>query len=166
MLVDEMTKVVGLTPYGNCPVQAEGTVNGNPAYFRARGDGWSFAVSLPGVDPVNINAATDAGAVYYREGNWGAWPDAGWMAEIEAAAIITDCVAEMGGVPWPRRHAGRVELALRGLPNVVLGWFGRVPRWCRPVAWLLFKAWRFAAWLVGPAVRELALRRGAGSGEG
>jgi hypothetical protein len=160
-----MMNTEGLIPYGNCPVQADGTVNGNPAYFHARGDGWSFAVSLPGVDPVDIDAATDAGAIYCRHGYWGAWPDAGWMTEAEAAALISDCVAEMGGAPWPRRHAGRLELILRGLPNVVLGWFGRVPRWCRPVAWMLFRAWRLTAWLVGPIVRALALRRGAGNRE-
>ena len=79
-----MMEIEGLTPYGNCPVQAEGTVNGNPAYFRARGDGWSFAVSLPGVDPVEIDSVSDPRAVYYREGDWGAWPDAGWMTEAEA----------------------------------------------------------------------------------
>jgi len=153
-------KLEGLIPYGNCPVQADGTVDGNPAYFRARGDGWSFAVSLPGVDPVEIDSPTDADAIYYREGDWGAWPDAGWMSEAEAAALMADCVAEMGGTPWPRRHAGRLELALRSLPNVVLGWFGRVPRWCRPV---VYKAWRLTAWAIRPAVRALALRRGAGN---
>ena len=26
---------------GNCPVQAEGKINGKPFYFRARGECWS-----------------------------------------------------------------------------------------------------------------------------
>lgn len=35
---------------GNCPVQAEGTINGEPFYFRARWDHWSLGV---GGDPVS-----------------------------------------------------------------------------------------------------------------
>ena len=29
---------------GNCPVQAEGTIDGRPFYFRARGQSWSMGI--------------------------------------------------------------------------------------------------------------------------
>lgn len=29
---------------GNCPVQAEGTIDGKPFYFRARGSSWSMSI--------------------------------------------------------------------------------------------------------------------------
>lgn len=32
-------------PSGNCPVQAEGYINGHPFYFRARGAFWSLRVN-------------------------------------------------------------------------------------------------------------------------
>lgn len=37
---------------GYCPVQAEGTVNGNPFYFRARHGDWSLHITAPNTDPV------------------------------------------------------------------------------------------------------------------
>jgi len=41
--------------YGSGPVQAEGTINGFPFYFRARHDMWTFSISeSPEVDPVDI----------------------------------------------------------------------------------------------------------------
>lgn len=58
---------------GNCPVQAEGFVDGRPFYFRARGDGWEFWVG----EPWTAEAFTISGP-------YGRWPDAGWMP-IEAA---------------------------------------------------------------------------------
>ena len=32
-------------PWGACPVQAEGTVDGLPFYFRARGGEWTLSVA-------------------------------------------------------------------------------------------------------------------------
>lgn len=32
-------------PSGNCPVQAEGTINGFPFYFRSRGGHWSLSIA-------------------------------------------------------------------------------------------------------------------------
>lgn len=65
---------------GNCPVQAEGTINGEPFYFRARGSHWSM--SIGGED---IIAHPD----WYYEEPYGDEPfDAGWMAEWEAVEFI------------------------------------------------------------------------------
>src|SRR5688572_3651548 len=64
---------------GNCPVQAEGRIDGKPFYFRARGMSWSLEI---GAEPV-------------RNPEWGYredWGDtmfaAGWMDESEAMRLI------------------------------------------------------------------------------
>ncbi len=68
---------------GNCPVQAEGTIDGVPFYFRSRGDQWSFGV---GPEPVG-------------EPEWehiepyGEWPEAGWITTGQAMAFIDKAVA-------------------------------------------------------------------------
>jgi hypothetical protein len=50
---------------GLCPVQAEGTMDGFPFYFRARHTGWSLTVAAPGQEPVDvwINAHIDGGEI-------------------------------------------------------------------------------------------------------
>ncbi|HDA7126329.1 TPA: hypothetical protein O5T86_001262 [Staphylococcus aureus] len=65
---------------GNCPVQAEGTINGEPFYFRARGERWSM--SIGGDDVVG---APD----WYHEEDFGETAfAAGWMSESEARGFI------------------------------------------------------------------------------
>lgn len=63
---------------GNCPVQAEGTINGEPFYFRARGEHWSLEI-------------TDAEGKLvweydedYPHGQY----SAGWMTEDDAKTFI------------------------------------------------------------------------------
>lgn len=69
---------------GNCPVQAEGTVNGQPFYFRARGEHWSMGI---GGDPVGEPK-------WYREREWpGGEYAAGWMDEKEALSLIESTAA-------------------------------------------------------------------------
>lgn len=63
---------------GNCPVQAEGTIGGEPFYFRARGARWSIGV---GGEPVGA-------PVWHYEEPYGDWPEAGWITEEEARAFI------------------------------------------------------------------------------
>lgn len=67
---------------GNCPVQAAGTVDGWPFYFRARGEWWSFSVVEMGEDPFGAD-----GWWNYKE-KWGEWPAAGWMTREEAMGCI------------------------------------------------------------------------------
>lgn len=62
--------------YGNCPVQAEGIINGLPFYFRARWDRWTLGI---GGDPIMA-------PVWSCEEDC---PDAGWMEDEEAIAHIT-----------------------------------------------------------------------------
>lgn len=64
---------------GNCPVQAEGTIDGHSFYFRARGSRWS----------IEIGGDIDAGnPLWTYSESYGVWPDAGWMPEVEALAFI------------------------------------------------------------------------------
>lgn len=67
---------------GNCPVQADGTIGGEPFYFRARGSHWSMGI---GPQPV------DAPEWYHQE----LWCDdpygAGWMSKEEAERMIRIC---------------------------------------------------------------------------
>lgn len=75
---------------GNCPVQAEGTVNGVPFVFKARGERWRLAI---GEDPVAVSRGEKEG--WYREADWGDKPfAAGWMPREEARAIIERCAAD------------------------------------------------------------------------
>ena len=76
---------------GNCPVQAEGTVNGKPFYFRARGEHWSM--SIGGADPV--------GEPEWDHAEWfGEWPDAGWMTPQQAEAFLRAAAARYAeGLP-------------------------------------------------------------------
>lgn len=66
---------------GKCPVQAEGTINGKPFYFRARGEEWSL--SIGGEDVV-------CDPDWYYEEPYGDEPFmAGWMPEDEARKFIS-----------------------------------------------------------------------------
>lgn len=68
---------------GNCPVQAEGTIDGKPFYFRARGEHWTVGI---GADPVGVPDW------HYGE-DYGDEPfAAGWMSEGEARAFIEKAV--------------------------------------------------------------------------
>ena len=75
---------------GNCPVQGEGTINGKPFYFRARGDSWSLGI---GGDPV--------GNPEWEHQEWyGTWPDAGWMEPEQAEAFLMAAAARFAqGLP-------------------------------------------------------------------
>lgn len=66
---------------GNCPVQAEGTIDGEPFYFRARGERWSIGI---GGDVV---ADPDW---YYEEPYPGEKFAAGWMTDDEARKFISE----------------------------------------------------------------------------
>ena len=75
---------------GACPVQADGTINGVPFYFRARGQRWQMAI---GEDPVEISCGMKDG--WYKEEPWGKEMfDAGLMSEETAKEIIERCAEE------------------------------------------------------------------------
>jgi hypothetical protein len=68
---------------GCCPVQAYGTIDGIPFFFRSRGDKWSFGV---GPEPVGDPE-------WKHIEPYGVWPDAGYIMTDEAEAFINKAVA-------------------------------------------------------------------------
>ena len=75
---------------GMCPMQAEGTIDGVPFYFRAEGHHWSFSV---GENPINIALGWSEG--FYRREEWGdSMFAAGYMDETTARQIIEKCATE------------------------------------------------------------------------
>lgn len=89
---------------GNCPVQSEGTINGVPYYFRARGEHWSMAI---GPDPVDISCGFKEG--WYKEQEWGDNPyAAGWMDVDEARKLIEQCAEEYNTAISAKAEANRV----------------------------------------------------------
>jgi hypothetical protein len=64
---------------GVCPVQAEGTVDSEPFYFRARGQRWTMSIGGDVLDCADWRSGAPRG-----EGEY----DAGWMSHDEAWEII------------------------------------------------------------------------------
>jgi hypothetical protein len=64
---------------GNCPVQAEGTIDGYGFYFRARGTTWSVEIYDGGKEPwTTVQKYSEPTQPYA----------AGWMTEDEAKGFI------------------------------------------------------------------------------
>ena len=84
--------------YGSGPVQAEGTINGFPFYFRARHDTWTFAISEnPEIDPVDIQIIeTGKRYGFFAEGRLGKeWEYlASYMDSDKVTEIIKKCSKE------------------------------------------------------------------------
>lgn len=94
-----MATILVETIGGNCPVQAEGTVNGNPFYFRARGQAWSLCIG--GEDVV-------AQPEWFWRQSYGTEPfEAGWMTEDEARGFI-QAAAERWAAGAPSMQAWRL----------------------------------------------------------
>ena len=74
--------------YGFCPVQADGTVDGTPFYFRARGRSWRIGI---GGDVVSNPDWGHAGQ--YGDGPF----DAGCMDHAEAETFIRESVSMFRG---------------------------------------------------------------------
>ena len=81
--------------FGLAPVQATGTVNGFPFYFRARYDFWTFAISEnEKVDPVDIQTfETGQKHGFFAEGQFGKEGEyeASYMDTDTARALIIQC---------------------------------------------------------------------------
>lgn len=67
-------------PSGNCPVQAEGTINGNFFSFRARGTQWALELYEDG--KLGNTLYCSYGEHLHK------WPEAGWITEEEARKFI------------------------------------------------------------------------------
>ena len=69
---------------GNCPVQAEGVIDGAPFYFRARGNRWSMSIGGP-----DVVMHPDW---YYQESYGDEEYAAGWMPAYVALGFIARAV--------------------------------------------------------------------------
>ena len=78
---------------GDCPVQAEGTINGKRFYFRARGNRWRLEVS-PDAEGDYLSWPDKPDPWCYEQ-DYGDGPfDAGWMSEDEARLMIVKGAAQ------------------------------------------------------------------------
>lgn len=83
-------------PYGNCPVQSEGTINGLPFYFRSRGGHWRLSIArTPKGDPFDyqnclVHLEEYKGRHHHRdlEINDGHLFAAGWADKDECVEFI------------------------------------------------------------------------------
>lgn len=86
------------TIQGPAPVQAEGTVNGFPFYFRARHDQWTFSISEdPEIDPVDIQMDEQGRKHgFFAEGRVGGeWEyAASYLDDNSVRRIIERCASE------------------------------------------------------------------------
>lgn len=94
---------------GNCPVQAEGLIDGHSLYFRARGSQWSLTIGNDG--------GREPPLFGYIE-NWGTWPDAGYMSDVTALSMIDKAVTRYRE-ERPKR-IGRDDA--RWTPHVLRAW--------------------------------------------
>lgn len=88
-----------------CPVQAEGDVDGDKFYFRARWDSWTFSIpSNPADDAVEVSIGAAEGYHYKQDyGVKESW-SAGWMELDEAEAFIRQAADEYRA--WKQRARG------------------------------------------------------------
>jgi hypothetical protein len=52
-----------------CPQQYQGTVDGNPAYFRLRHSHWRFCIVEPDGDPIGPGRTPEKKVLFYKEGD-------------------------------------------------------------------------------------------------
>lgn len=78
---------------GECPVQATGTIDGEPFYFRARWGTWRLSIGSDFEDDTKGMAVHGRNVVgrprWSYEEEWGEGPfDAGWMSKGDAIKMI------------------------------------------------------------------------------
>lgn len=113
---------------GNVPVQGAGTVQRAGGtdlhwYFRARGAAWTLDVGVGELDEMAWYV-DHRDAVWSAGGDWGTWPEAGWMEHEVAVAIVEDALSRYlrGESNWeapPDVHrrpggVGRIPLGVSG----------------------------------------------------
>lgn len=73
---------------GMCPVQGDGTIDGHPWYFRARGSRWEMVIAEDrDGDPLDCYGGTrgfPAAPGWWMREPWGTGFDAGYMTPDEA----------------------------------------------------------------------------------
>ena len=111
---------------GNCPVQAEGTIDGKPFYFRSRGEHWSM--SIGGEDVVS-------NPEWRHEEEYGDGPfEAGWITEDEAREFMEKSAGRFhmssrfrGALTTLGRSAASLAPLLSCHPRTCQGWLQAGP---------------------------------------
>ncbi|MDO3432152.1 hypothetical protein QWJ46_05600 [Rhizobium sp. CBN3] len=101
---------------GNVPIQGEGTIDGKPFYFRARGAQWSLEIDY-------VEEA-DRPPMWWHVEEWGEWPDAGYMPADVALEMIDKAVAlyrEQRPQEIGPDHPGWADHVLRAWSDDLLG---------------------------------------------
>lgn len=83
---------------GNCPVQGEGTFDGVPFYFRARGTQVTCDVGANVGSSVGVDSPETPAEEWEWRGPEYEWPDAGWISDDLARAFIGEAYAA-----WKKR---------------------------------------------------------------
>lgn len=87
-----------------CPVQVEGTIDGNGLYFRARWDSWRLAIAET-IDQA-ITAGRSADAIFYHESCAGVF-DGSWLEPEQLDVAMRACLtAYRNGA----KNGGYIEL--------------------------------------------------------
>ncbi|MBZ9790386.1 hypothetical protein K9B32_09650 [Rhizobium sp. 3T7] len=101
---------------GSVPVQGEGTIDGRRLDLRARSAEWSLEIGG------NENGSTPP--VWWYVEDWGTWPDAGYMPEDEALAMVDRGVTlyreQQPGEIGPG-HPGYDDFIVRAWSEAMLG---------------------------------------------
>lgn len=98
--------------YGACPMQGEGTVDGLPVYFRARGASWKLEISAE-VDGDAVGVGFGEAPGWIMGADYGSWPDAGWITGAHARQCFMAAVASWRAAGGAKATQGEVPLAPR-----------------------------------------------------
>lgn len=103
---------------GNCPVQIEGTIDGRPFYFRARGEHWSLEIH-PTADGGYLSWPEDD-AEWRIGAEWGDGPFvAGWMPIETALAIVeAGCALWRVASKWEPSDPRDLEVANKVMADI------------------------------------------------
>jgi len=99
---------------GACPHQFQGTVDGNPAFFRLRHSAWRFCIIEPGGNPIGPGLTPDKKVLYYKDGEYQPGQDCGVM--IEAEEFIMGMVREFRDLQAAEKKATDACLSTKHLP--------------------------------------------------
>jgi hypothetical protein len=114
-----MIKAIGVEmeeTCGACPHQFQGTVDGNPAFFRLRHSWWRFCISEPGGNPIGPGLTPDKKVLFYREGSHEPGQDSGVM--LGAEDFILKMIEEFRAESKKTKEQ-KLEEALSGLINAL-----------------------------------------------
>ena len=87
-----------------CPVQVEGTIDGNGLYFRARWDAWRLTIAETVKQAISAGRSTDA--IFFHESCAGVF-DGSWLEPEQLETVLLACLtAYRSGA----KNGGYIEL--------------------------------------------------------